>query len=212
MTAEDAAVRPAPTEAISPWNIANALTVLRLLMVPVFALLLLGRDGEDDLWRAGAFVVFVLAMVTDWFDGRLARERNLITSFGKLTDPIADKALIGTAFVAFSLLDELAWPVTVVVIVREVGITLLRLGVLRHGEIPASRGGKLKTVLQTVAIGLYVLPLSGPLATGRTAVMVVAVAITLVTGLDYLAQAWRLRRDSARTADKRARRSPASTR
>lgn len=194
----------APVDPVSPWNIANYLTVLRLLLVPVFLVLLLGNDGEDTGWRIGATVVFAVAAYTDRIDGQLARSRGLITSFGKLMDPIADKALTGAAFVGLALLDELLWSVTVLVLVREIGVTLLRFFVIRHGVMPASRGGKLKTLLQGVAIGLYVLPLSGALASGRAVVMGVAVVVTVVTGLDYVVRALTLRRTSERAAMKRA--------
>ena len=189
----------------STWNVANQLTVLRLLLVPVFFWALLHDDGASTGWRLVATAVFVVAAWTDRIDGNLARSRNLVTPFGKLADPIADKALTGAAFIGLSLLDELAWWVTVVVLVREVGVTLLRFWVIRHGVMPASRGGKLKTLLQGVAIGLYVLPLSGALATGRVAVMVAAVVVTLVTGVDYVVRALTLRRTSDRAAMKRAR-------
>ena len=191
---------------VSPWNIANYLTVLRLALVPVFLVLLLGRDGEDEAWRVGAALVFAVASYTDRIDGQLARSRGLVTSFGKLMDPIADKALTGAALVGLSLLDELPWWVTVVVMVREVGVTLLRLFVIRHGVMPASRGGKLKTVLQGLAIGLYLLPLTGLAASTRAPVMAVAVLVTVVTGVDYVVRAVRLRRTSERADMKRRRR------
>ena len=191
---------------VSWWNIANYLTLLRLALVPVFLVLLLGRDGEDEAWRVGAALVFALASYTDRIDGQLARSRGLVTSFGKLMDPIADKALTGAALVGLSLLDELPWWVTVVVMVREVGVTLLRLFVIRHGVMPASRGGKLKTLLQGLAIGLYLLPLTGLAASTRAPVMAVAVLVTVVTGLDYVVRAVRLRRTSERADMKRRRR------
>jgi CDP-diacylglycerol--glycerol-3-phosphate 3-phosphatidyltransferase len=191
---------------VSNLNIANQLTILRLLLVPVFAVVLLWDDGRSTAWRIGAWVVFALASWTDRIDGQLARSRGLITSFGKLADPIADKALTGTALVGLSILDLLPWWVTVIVIVREAFVTLLRFWVIRHGVIPASRGGKLKTLLQGVAIGLYVLPLSGWLGTARGVVMAVAVVVTVVTGVDYIARALRLRQTSDRAAMKRARR------
>ena len=190
---------------VSNWNIANQLTVLRLALVTLFAWLLLHDDGTDAGWRIAATVVFVLAAYTDRVDGHLARSRGLVTSFGKLADPIADKALTGAAFVGLSLLGELSWWVTGVVLVREIGVTLLRFWVIRHGVMPASRGGKLKTVLQGVAIGLYVLPLTGLLASGRAVVMALAVAVTVVTGLDYVVRALTLRTTSDRAAMKRAR-------
>jgi CDP-diacylglycerol---glycerol-3-phosphate 3-phosphatidyltransferase len=170
-------------------NAANALTVLRLVLVPVFvACLLAGGTG----WRVAAFVVFGVASVTDLLDGRLARSRGLITDFGKIADPIADKALTGAALVTLSALGELAWWVTVVILVREISVTLLRFWVIRRGVIAASRGGKLKTLLQVVAIALYVLP--GPPAVVREVVMGAAVAVTVVTGIDYAVRAVRLRR------------------
>ena len=195
----------APSSA-STWNIANALTVFRLALVPFFAAALLVDDGNRAGWRVTAWALFALASWTDRLDGQLARSRNLVTSFGKLADPIADKALTGTALVGLSLLGELPWAVTALVLVREVGVTLLRFWVIRHGVIPASRGGKLKTLLQGVAIGLYVLPLSGLLASSRAAVMVLAVVVTVVTGVDYVARALTLRQTSERAAMKRARR------
>jgi CDP-diacylglycerol--glycerol-3-phosphate 3-phosphatidyltransferase len=189
----------------SSWNLANYLTALRLVLVPVFAVLLLAGDGDDDGYRVAAAVVFALAAYTDYVDGQIARSRNLVTSFGKLADPIADKALTGAAFVGLSLLGELWWWVTAVVVVREAGVTLLRFFVLRHGVLPASRGGKLKTLLQNVALVLYVLPLSGLLATLGVVVMTAAVVVTLVTGVDYVARAVTLRRTSERADMKRAR-------
>jgi CDP-diacylglycerol--glycerol-3-phosphate 3-phosphatidyltransferase len=195
-----------PARRASSWNVANYLTVARLLLVPVFGASLLHDGGDDAGWRVAAALVFAAAAYTDRVDGQLARSRNLVTPFGKLADPIADKALTGTALVGLSLLGELAWWVTVVVLVREVGVTLLRFWVIRHGVIPASRGGKWKTFLQGLAIGLYVLPLSGAPATARGAVMAVAVLVTLVTGVDYVVRAVVLRRTSERAASKRARR------
>lgn len=194
-----------PVARVSAWNVANYLTVFRLLLVPVFAVLLLAEDGDSEGLRIAATVVFALASYTDRVDGQLARSRGLVTSFGKLMDPIADKALIGAALVGLSVLDELPWWVTVVVLVRELGVTLLRFWVIRHGVIPASRGGKLKALLQALAIGCYLLPLTGLLATGRAVVMAVAVGVTVVTGVDYVVRAVTLRRTSERAAMKRAR-------
>jgi CDP-diacylglycerol---glycerol-3-phosphate 3-phosphatidyltransferase len=184
---------PAPSRPALPGpglvNAANALTVLRLALVPVFvACLLAGGTG----WRVAAFVVFAVASVTDLLDGRLARSRGLITDFGKIADPIADKALTGAALVTLSALGELAWWVTVVILAREISVTLLRFWVIRRGVIAASRGGKLKTLLQVVAITLYVLP--GPPAVVREVVMAAAVAVTVVTGIDYGVRAVRLHR------------------
>jgi len=200
-------VRPLPDDpiaeapsAVSAWNIANGLTVLRLLLVPVFAVVLFHGDGHDTAWRIWAWGVFAIASMTDRFDGELARKRGLVTEFGKLADPIADKALIGTALVGLSVLDDLAWWVTVVMLVREVGVTVLRFWVIRHGVIAASRGGKVKTLLQAVAIGLYVLPLSGWLHVVAAVVMGAAIVMALITGGDYVGRAVRLRRGAGATA------------
>ncbi len=194
-------VPPAP-DRVRTWNVANQLTALRLLLVPVFGALLLHDGGESDGWRLAAAAVFAVAAYTDRIDGNLARSRGLVTRFGTLADPIADKALTGMALVGLSLIGELPWAVTLVVLVREIGVTLLRVWVIRHGVMASSRGGKLKTLLQGLAIGLYVLPLSGLLATGRTGVMALAVLVTVVTGVDYVLRALVLRRTSDRTAAK----------
>jgi CDP-diacylglycerol--glycerol-3-phosphate 3-phosphatidyltransferase len=188
--------------AVSRWNLANQLTVLRLLLVPVLAWLLyeVGSASDEEPWSVAAFLVFIGASATDSVDGEIARRRGLITDFGIVADPIADKALTGTALIGLSLLGDLPWWVTIAILVREFGVTLLRFWVIRHGVIPASRGGKLKTVLQVIAIGLYLLPLTGPLATARAWVMGAALIVTLVTGLDYVARALRLRRQAARTS------------
>jgi CDP-diacylglycerol--glycerol-3-phosphate 3-phosphatidyltransferase len=190
----------------SSWNIANALTVLRLALVPVFLVLLFHDDGDDAVWRVMAWAVFALASVTDRIDGELARRRGLVTNFGVIADPIADKALIGAALIGLSLLGDLPWWITVVILVREVGVTLLRFFVIRHGVMPASRGGKAKTLLQAVAIGLLVLPLGGILEDLAMLIMYAAVVVTVVTGADYVQRALRLRRTSPRAELKRARR------
>ncbi len=183
-----------PVQTVSVVNIANALTVLRLLLVPVFAVALFHDGGDSATWRWIAWGIFAVASCTDLVDGELARRRGIVTSFGKIADPIADKALMGTALVGLSILGELPWWVTVVVLVREVGVTLLRFWVIRRGVIPASRGGKVKTLLQAVAIGLYILPLTGWLRTLSAVILAAAVVLTLVTGVDYVARALALRR------------------
>lgn len=180
----------------SPWNVPNALTVLRILMVPLFGWLLLAHGGEDAGWRWWATLVFVVAIATDWVDGFLARRDGLITDFGKLMDPIADKALTGTALVGLSLVGALPWWITVVILVREVGITLMRFVVIRRGVIPASKGGKLKTVLQALAITLLLVPVGGLLGTLGMWVAYAAVVVTVITGVDYVWQAFRPRRTS----------------
>lgn len=178
----------------SVWNVANLLTMLRLLLVPGFVALMLADGGYDPAWRSFAWAAFAIAMITDLFDGHLARTYNLVTDFGKIADPIADKAIMGAALICLSGLGDLPWWVTGVILGRELGITLLRFLVIRYGVIPASRGGKLKTLTQGVAVGMYVLALTGWLASLRFWVMAAAVVLTVVTGLDYVRQAIVLRR------------------
>ncbi|MDN5748021.1 MAG: CDP-diacylglycerol--glycerol-3-phosphate 3-phosphatidyltransferase [Pseudonocardia sp.] len=180
-------------------NIANVLTGIRLLLVPVFVAALLVEDGTSTGWRLTAFGVFALASFTDSLDGDIARRRGLVTTFGTIADPIADKALTGSALIGLSVLGLVPWWVTVVIMGRELGVTLLRLLVLRHGVIPASRGGKVKTALQTLAIGLYLLPLTdlmdaaGAVDAVRVAVLAAALVLTIATGVDYVLRAVRLR-------------------
>ncbi|TDB88126.1 CDP-diacylglycerol--glycerol-3-phosphate 3-phosphatidyltransferase [Actinomadura sp. KC216] len=171
------------------WNIANALTIVRIALVPVFVWMFF-LDGTG--WRLAAFGVFAVASITDKIDGDIARARGIVTDFGKIADPIADKALTGAALVSLSVMGELWWWVTIVIMAREIGITVMRFVVIRRGVIPASKGGKLKTMLQVIAIGLYILP--GPLDYLRWITMGAALVVTVVTGVDYVLQAWRMRR------------------
>ena len=194
--AADPAATPPQTARLL--NLPNALTVFRLAVVPLFAALLLSDGGMDDGRRVWATLFFTGAIITDRYDGMIARRTNQVTEFGKLADPIADKALTGTALLGLSVLGLLPWWVTLVILVREVGVTLLRFWVIRHGVIAASRGGKAKTVFQALAIGLYILPLSGLLASARWWVMAAAVVLTVATGIDYFYRALTLRRTSAR--------------
>lgn len=166
-------------------NLANALTGLRLALVPVFLLVLSAGDGHQPGWRIAAFAIFATAVITDRFDGVLARNYGTVTEFGTLADPIADKTLIGAALIGLSALGDLPWWVTAVILVREIGVTVVRFAVLRRGIIPASRGGKLKTLIQAVAIGLFVLPLPEPWLGPAQVVMGAAVLLTLLTGADY---------------------------
>ncbi len=170
-------------------NVANLLTGVRLVLVPVFVYALFIGDGHETVWRTVAFVIFAVAVITDHFDGALARSYGMVTEFGKLADPIADKLLIGAALIGLSMLGDLPWWITVVILIREIGVTVLRLVVLRHGVIPASRGGKLKTLVQAIAIGLFILPLSGLWLTTATVIMWVAVVLTVLTGIDYVVSA-----------------------
>jgi CDP-diacylglycerol--glycerol-3-phosphate 3-phosphatidyltransferase len=172
-------------------NLANYLTLLRLVLVPIFLFALFYEGGHDSTVRVVAWAIFAIACVTDRFDGLLARNYGMATEFGAFVDPIADKTLIGSALISLSMLGELPWWVTVVIMARELGVTVLRLAVIRRGVIPASRGGKLKTVVQAVAIGLFILPLSGPLHVAAAVVMAIAIVLTVVTGIDYVVSAAR---------------------
>ncbi|WAH98024.1 CDP-diacylglycerol--glycerol-3-phosphate 3-phosphatidyltransferase [Arthrobacter sp. MMS18-M83] len=185
------------------WNLPNILTMLRIVLVPFFVWFLLADNSQNGIWRWAAVVAFAVAIYTDKLDGDIARSRNLVTNFGKIADPIADKLLIGSALVLLSALGELPWWITILILVREWGITALRFFVIRYGVMPASRGGKLKTVIQTVAIFLYILPLYslapwlGSLAFW---VMLVALAITVWTGVEYVIEAVKLRAAGRRAA------------
>ena len=167
-------------------NLANTLTLLRLVLVPIFLLALFAGDGHEIAFRIVAFVVFALACITDRLDGLLARNYGMATEFGAFVDPIADKTLIGSALIGLSMLGDLPWWVTVLILTRELGVTLLRLAVIRRGVIPASWGGKLKTAVQALAIGLFVLPLSGAFRVAAAVLMGAAIVLTVVTGVDYL--------------------------
>lgn len=174
---------------VSLVNLPNALTVLRLILVPVFLLALFAGGGHQTSFRWLAWAIFAVAAITDRFDGHIARKRGQVTDFGKIADPMADKALTGSALIGLSMLGDLYWWVTIVILVREIGITLLRFAVLRYGVIAASPGGKAKTLIQILAIGLYILPLPPSLHWIAATFMLAAVILTVVTGIDYLIRA-----------------------
>lgn len=198
-----------PASQPSNLNIANALTVLRILGVPVFGWLLLTDGGDDVSTRVWAWVAFALLMITDRIDGDLARKHDLVTNFGKLADPIADKALTGMAFIGLAIIftdHAYGWlfsTITIVVLVREWGITIMRFFIKKYGVMPASQGGRIKTTLQAVALGGYVLPfelwandVSDVLRWITHVLMAGAVAITLVTGVQYVRDARVIRREA----------------
>lgn len=172
----------------SELNLPNSITISRILALPFCAYALFKNGGDDSTWRIIAFVLFFLVGVTDFLDGRLARSRNTVTEFGKLLDPIADKALIGTALVSLSILHTLPWWVTTVILTREIGITIFRFIVIKNGVIPANRGGKLKTIVQNFAAGFYILPLSSSLYWFRELFMGAALILTVTTGIWYLVE------------------------
>jgi CDP-diacylglycerol--glycerol-3-phosphate 3-phosphatidyltransferase len=178
-------------------NAANALTVLRIVLVPAFVVIMVASEMTRPGYRIAAALAFGLASLTDFADGWIARSFNQITSFGKVADPIADKALTGTALVLLSAYGALSWWVTVVILVRELGVTALRFWVIRTVVVPASRGGKVKTVLQIVAIAWYIWPFGETLAKVGPVLMWAAVLVTVVTGADYVVRVLRVRRSHA---------------
>lgn len=184
-----------PPARVSVLNLPNLLTGIRLVLVPVFLLALFAGGGHHVVARWCAGAVFAVAAITDRYDGRLARARGQVTDFGKIADPIADKALIGSALIGLSLLGDLPWWITGVILGREALVTILRLAVIRYGVIAASPGGKAKTLAQVVAIGLYVLPLGSlgldmDVVDGVRVVLIwCAVVLTVVTALDYVIRA-----------------------
>jgi CDP-diacylglycerol---glycerol-3-phosphate 3-phosphatidyltransferase len=177
-----------PNNEVPTLNIPNILTVARLIMVPLFGYLVLAvEQTETAQWASAA--VFLIAALTDLVDGAWARRYGLVTNFGKIADPIADKALIGTALVALSIQSEISWWVTGIIIFREVAITLLRFWVIKQGVIPASRGGKVKTASQIVAIVAFLIPLHGWVDGAAQTSLGIAFALTISTGIDYVTKA-----------------------
>ncbi len=182
----------------SAWNLANVLTIVRLALVPLFADLLMQSQNDRDSAYQAAYV-FILASATDLADGVIARKFNLVTNFGKIADPIADKALIGTALIGLSMMNQVPWFITVAILVREIGITLIRLRLIRRAVIPASRGGKVKTVSQIIAITLVIIPLPHVVSFVVTASLWFALVMTLATGVDYLMRAATIVKSSSLT-------------
>jgi CDP-diacylglycerol--glycerol-3-phosphate 3-phosphatidyltransferase len=182
------------------WNLANGLTVLRLALIPVFVVFVIASDMTDPALRIAACLSFGLASATDFADGWIARKWQMITSFGKVADPIADKALTGTALVLLSAYGLVPWWITIVILVREIGVTALRFWVIRTEVIAASRGGKLKTVLQILAIAWYLWPFPPAVAAVAQWIMWVAVVVTVVTGVDYVVAVIRRRRAAAQVS------------
>ncbi|KQQ95595.1 CDP-diacylglycerol--glycerol-3-phosphate 3-phosphatidyltransferase [Leifsonia sp. Leaf325] len=183
----------------SNWNLPNLITVVRILLAPLFFWMLLVDNGADGALRWWAAVVFIVAIATDGVDGAIARRQGLVTDLGKILDPIADKLLTGGALVCLSILGELWWWVTIIILVREVGITVWRMVELSHRNVvPASRGGKLKTIAQSIAISLALVPLWTVLGDWifwvNWVAMGIAFALTVWSGVEYLLSAWKLKR------------------
>lgn len=187
----------------SNWNVPNALTTLRIVMVPVFGWALLHDGGDSVTWRLVAFALFAAAMITDKIDGDIARARNLVTDFGKIADPIADKAITGMAFIGLSVVGDIWWWVTIVVLAREWSVTLLRLSIMKNVVIAAAQSGKVKTALQGLALAALCLPLrqvEGGLELPGEIVFYIsqvllagAVVMTVWSGYEFFRDAWRQR-------------------
>lgn len=169
----------------------NFITVARLLFVPVGAYTLFKNGGNDSTWQYISWVVFFILGLSDIADGNLARSRNTITEFGKFLDPVADKVMIGTAMISLSILNRLPWWITIVILVREIGITIFRLAIIKRGVIAANKGGKIKSTFQNFGVGFYVLPLGTNLYWFRDGFMAIAVILTIATGLYYVRSAFR---------------------
>jgi CDP-diacylglycerol--glycerol-3-phosphate 3-phosphatidyltransferase len=196
-----------PSAKPSNWNVPNALTTLRIFLVPIYGWVLLHDGGHSITWRTVAWAIFFVAMVTDKIDGDIARSRNLITDFGKIADPIADKAITGMAFIGLSIIMDTwwMWTITIVVLIREWAVTLLRLSVLKSVVIAAAQSGKWKTVAQALALGLLTLPLlevdgwldvPGEITYGvAIALLLVAFVLTLWSGYEFFRDVWKQRHD-----------------
>jgi len=168
----------------------NFITVMRLVFVPVGAYTLFKNGGDDTTWQYISWVVFFTLGMSDVLDGKLARSRNTITEFGKFLDPVADKVMIGTAMISLSILGRMPWWMTIVILAREIGITIFRLSVIKRGVIPANKGGKIKAMMQGFGVGFYVLPLSSSLYWFRDGFMYIAIVLTVVTGAYYVKSAF----------------------
>ncbi|MGA0410881.1 MAG: CDP-diacylglycerol--glycerol-3-phosphate 3-phosphatidyltransferase [Candidatus Nanopelagicaceae bacterium] len=172
-------------------NLPNALTVFRILALPFCAWALFREGGDDPTWQIIAWLMFFVVGMTDILDGRIARKRNQISNFGIILDPIADKAFIATALIGLSVLGKISWWKTAIILIREVGVTVLRFAVLKREVISANRGGKIKSLLQNFSVGFYILPLPEYLFIPRDILLGVAVLLTLWTGYEYFRSALR---------------------
>ena len=170
-------------------NLPNSLTIIRILALPVCAYALFKNGGNDDDWRIIAFTLFFIVGLSDVLDGKIARDRNQITEFGKLLDPIADKAMLATATIGASILGFLSWWVTAIFLIREIAVTILRFAVIKKGVIAASKGGKLKSFFQSFGVGFYILPLPTYLNLPRDIFMAIAIYLTISTGVAYFRNA-----------------------
>jgi len=169
----------------------NWLTVIRIAFIPAGVWTLF--HSQSNRWQCIAWSIFFTLGLTDIIDGHWARKSGRTTPLGAFLDPVADKALIGSAMISLVIQDRFSLAVTIIILTREIGITIFRLLVIRGGVIPASKGGKIKTFLQSFGVGFYILPLPHFLHPLRDGFMAVAVVITIWTGFDYIAQWFKAR-------------------
>lgn len=164
----------------------NTLTVTRILLIPIGVYTLFYDGGENSSYQLISYAIFFTLGMTDIVDGRWARHSNKITPLGTFLDPVADKALIGAAMISLSILDRFPWWITILILTREIGITLFRLLVIKNGVIPASKGGKIKTLMQNFGVGFFILPLPAWLDWFKYGFISVAIILTITSAYDYL--------------------------
>ncbi len=167
----------------------NFITLARLLFVPVGVYTLFKNGGDDATWQYISWFVFFILGMSDILDGNLARSRNAITEFGKFLDPVADKVMIAAAMISLSILNRMPWWITIVILMREIGITFFRLSTIKRGVIAANKGGKVKSTIQNFAVGFYILPLGSNLLWFRDGFMAIAILLTIATGVYYVQSA-----------------------
>jgi CDP-diacylglycerol--glycerol-3-phosphate 3-phosphatidyltransferase len=171
----------------------NTLTVTRILLIPIGVYTLFFDGGDNSTFQIISYLIFFTLGMTDIVDGRWARHSNRITPLGTFLDPVADKALIGSAMISLSILDRFPWWITILILTREIGITLFRLLVIKNGVIPASKGGKIKTLMQNFGVGFFILPLPQSLDWFKYGFMSVAIVLTITSAYDYL-RSWYTKR------------------
>ena len=164
----------------------NTLTVTRILLIPFGVYTLFYDGGNNSTYQLISYAIFFTLGMTDIVDGRWARHSNKITPLGTFLDPVADKALIGAAMISLSILDRFPWWITILILTREIGITLFRLLVIKNGVIPASKGGKIKTLMQNFGVGFFILPLPAWLDWFKYGFISVAIILTISSAYDYL--------------------------
>ena len=178
---------------VPPFITPNTLTLTRILLIPTGVYTLFYDGGDNSTFQLISYAIFFTLGMTDIVDGRWARHSNRITPLGTFLDPVADKALIGAAMISLSILDRFPWWITILILAREIGITLFRLLVIKNGIIPASKGGKIKTLTQNFGVGFFILPLPTWLDWFKYGFISVAIILTITSAYDYL-RSWYTRR------------------